>query len=402
MLTCSRPRRSLRIALYGHDTQGLGHLRRNLCLADVLGGTSVDPSVLICAGVVEARAFSLPAGTDLVTLPTLCKTSTGQYGPRSLGGSTGELLALRAEILRAALTAFRPDVLVVDKVALGVKGEMEPALAALRDADECRIVLGLRDILDTPVVARHEWDSQATTEALRKYYDAVWVYGDPSVADPIREYALPPDVAAMTSFTGYLAEGRAMTAPDASTRRILAGEPYALCLVGGGQDGAPLAETFLRAPLPHGMRGVVVMGPMMSAAERARLAAIAAELPDRDVRTFVPEPAWLIRSAAVIAAMAGYNTVCEILDAQAPAVLVPRVHPRREQEVRARRLAALGLVEYLLPDALDPTALGAAMTRAIGRGSPVATVDLGGTTRLPHLLEELLRPAYQEDIRAVG
>lgn len=396
--------RPLRVALYGHDTQGLGHLRRNLCLADVLGGVSTAPNVLICAGVVEARAFALPAGTDLVTLPALHKDEEGRYGPRSLGGSTDALLDLRAQILLAALTAFKPDVLVVDKVALGVMGELEPALAALRTSGTCRIVLGLRDILDAPVIARHEWEKSGTTEAIRSYYDAIWVYGDQRVADPIVEYGLPADIAAMVSFTGYLSAGRApAAAPDATTRRILAAGPYALCLVGGGQDGAPLAKAFLRAPLSEGVRGIVLMGPFMSVAQRAELATIAATLPGREVRTFIPEPSWLIRGATAVAAMAGYNTACELLEAKVPAVLVPRVRPRREQQVRAERFAALGLAECLMPDALTPAALGAAMARAMDRPASAVGIDLDGVTRLPDLLDDLLTPtAFQEDIRATG
>lgn len=399
-------RRPLRIALYGHDTQGLGHLRRNLCLADVLGGASADPSVLICAGVVEARSYALPAGTDLVTLPALHKDEGSRYSPRSLGGSTSTLLHLRTQILLAALTAFQPDVLVVDKVALGVLGELEPALVALRAAGTTRVVLGLRDILDAPVAARHEWATSGTTEAIRSYYDAVWVYGDRRIADTVVEYGLPDDVAALVSFAGYLAEGRAPSAgPDATTRRILAAGPYALCLVGGGQDGAPLARTFLRSPLPAGVRGVVVMGPFMDVEERAELAAIAATVPGREVRTFVPEPSWLIRSATAVVAMAGYNTVCELLEAKVPAVLVPRVRPRREQQVRAQRLAALDLAECLLPDALTPATLGTALARAVDRPpSPAgaAGIDLDGIARLPHLLDALTSPAMQEDACATA
>lgn len=397
------PHRPLRIALYAHDTQGLGHLRRNLCLANAFSAMPTAPSILLCAGIAEARSFAVPPGTDLVTLPALRKDDDGGYGPRSLGGSVGDLLWLRSEILRAALAAFQPDVLIVDKVALGAMGELEPALRTLREDGRCRVVLGLRDILDAPAVARREWELSGTTDAIRRYFDAVWVYGDRRVADPVVEYGLTPDIAAMVSYSGYLAEGRAVGAPDATTQGILNRGPYALCMGGGGQDGAPLARAFLRAPLPAGVRGVVLTGPFTSREERAELDAIAGRMCDREVHTFVSEPAWLIREATAVAAMAGYNTACELLEAGTPTVFVPRVRPRREQQVRAERLAAMGLAECLLPQQLTPAGLGAALARVTRRGAPSAAIDLAGVSRLPALFADLLSPhRLQEPVHVAG
>ena len=47
--------------------------------------------------------------------------------------------------------------------------------------------------------------------------------------------------------------------------------------------------------------------------------------------------------------MGGYNTYCEILSFDRPALIVPRVAPRQEQLIRAQRASALGLVDMLLP-----------------------------------------------------
>lgn len=395
--------RPLRIALYAHDTQGLGHIRRNLCMAEVLGRAAPTASVLICAGIAEAHSFRLPAGTDLLTLPALRKDEEGGYGPRSLGRSIRHLLSLRRETLRAALAAYRPDVLIVDKVALGAMGELEPALEALRRGGTCRVVLGLRDILDDPVVARREWTLSATTEAIRRYYDAVWVYGDRRVSDPVVEYDLPQDVAGKLSFSGYLAEGRVLGPSDATVERIIARGPYALCLTGGGQDGALLAKAFVQAPLPDGVRGIVVTGPFMDSEDNRELEMLAGDRTDREIHSFVPEPAWLIRGATVVAGMAGYNTVCELLAESAPAVLVPRVRPRREQQIRAERLAGLGLVDCLLPRELDAMSLGVALSRMAARARPTSSIDLGGLRRLPGLFADVISDRPSEvAVHAVG
>ena len=46
----------LRIALYSHDTQGLGHIRRNLLIARALGEPVRNPVVLLLSGIHETAA----------------------------------------------------------------------------------------------------------------------------------------------------------------------------------------------------------------------------------------------------------------------------------------------------------------------------------------------------------
>jgi predicted glycosyltransferase len=45
--------------------------------------------------------------------------------------------------------------------------------------------------------------------------------------------------------------------------------------------------------------------------------------------------------------MGGYNTFCEMLSFDKPAVIVPRTKPRLEQYIRAHRAEELGLVRVL-------------------------------------------------------
>src|SRR5262245_15256612 len=103
-------RRSLRIALYSHDTMGLGHLRRNQLIAQSLAFSSVPVSVLLIAGAREASAFNLPPGVDYLTLPALSKEGNDQYDSRSLAVSLDKLIQLRTATITAAVDAFDPDV----------------------------------------------------------------------------------------------------------------------------------------------------------------------------------------------------------------------------------------------------------------------------------------------------
>jgi predicted glycosyltransferase len=98
-----------------------------------------------------------------------------------------------------------------------------------------------------------------------------------------------------------------------------------------------------------------------------------------------------MRRAECVVSMGGYNSVYEVLSFEKPALIVPRVKPRREQLIRAERLQALGLVDVLHPEALSAPAL----SNWLARGRPPVRparerIDFNGLRRVPHLLEELL------------
>src|SRR5690625_3701304 len=261
------PRR--RIALYSHDTQGLGHVRRNISIASALVEANPATDVLLLTGAPEAAALPLPANTEIITLPTLHKDVTGSYRPKILGLPLAELLRVRGQVVAAALDAFAPDLFVVDKAVRGVHGELDRALRALRGTSTT-VVLGLRDVLDSPAATVQEWQATGTTATIRDYYDEVWVYGDPEVFDAAGAYDWPWSVRRKLVYTGYLADHRPDYLPPhhhprgEPSPRIVPEEPYVLCLVGGGQDGAALAEAFAASPLPTGHHGVLVTWPYMS------------------------------------------------------------------------------------------------------------------------------------------
>ena len=390
--------RRYRVAFYSHDTMGLGHMRRNLLLAQALQHSPLKAVVLMIAGAREASLVTRAAGVDCVALPSLWKDLGGQYRPRHLDVSLDDLLAVRARTTAAALEAFAPDVLIVDNVPRGALRELDLALEALRARGRTRLVLGLRDVLDDPVTLQGEWTRAQNHEAVRRYYDAVWVYGDPAVYDPIREYAFAPDVATKVRYTGYLDQSArtryaGRERGDPRTLLGLAPGPLVLCLVGSGQDGAALAEAFAEAELPDATNGVLVTGPSMPLDVRRRVARATAGRPGRRIVRFLSEPTRLVRRADHVVAMGGYNTICEVLSFRKPALIVPRVAPRREQLIRAERLEALGLIDVLHPADLTPQALSDWLVQA--RTPPLARrrVDLNGLTRVPQLLEELLATA---------
>jgi predicted glycosyltransferase len=352
--------------------------------------------MLLIAGAREAGCFPLPPGTDCVTLPAYFKEPGGQYQARNLHVPVDRLTHLRARTIAGAMEAFDPDVLIVDKAPRGALRELGPALELLRLDGRCRCVLGLRDVLDDPDTVRREWLGDPLLEAVREYYDAVWVYGDQAVYDQVAEYGYPPEMAAKVRYTGYLARPRRthFSAIDGiELRSLTAGPPdrLFLCMVGGGQDGTPLAETFARIDFPPNTRGVIITGPFMPPEVRTGLCRLAAANPRLHVIPFVTDTDLLLTLADRVVVMGGYNTVCEVLTYGKRALVVPRVAPRREQLIRAERLRQRGLVDVLHPDRLTTEALA----DWLGHDTTVLPaqdrIDLSGATALPRMLKDLLR-----------
>ena len=378
--TAARPR----VALYSHDGLGLGHIRRNLAIAHALAATA-SPDILLLTGAPGAVLSDRPEGCDIVSLPALTKDRDGGYAARHLSFGAAALTALRSGILTAALTSFRPDVLIVDKHPRGWNGELVAALTALR-ALGTRVVLGLRDVLDDAATTRREWQADDSASALEAWYDQVWVYGDRGVHDPLAELHVPARLREHVQYTGYLARGRGFRAEGAAIDA-----PFVLAMVGAGSDGGEVATAFLRTPMPAGHIGVLVTGPHMPPADRERVARLAATRPDIRVHEYLPNAAELVRGAAALIGMGGYNTVCEAMATDTPMLIVPRVRPRTEQLVRAEALADRGIADVLRPDELCATALSDWLRRAVrARAERSASVDLDGLARLPELFTALL------------
>jgi predicted glycosyltransferase len=379
-----------RVALYSPGIAGLGHMRRNLLIGQAIASSQLGVVTLMVAEARQACAFALPPGMDCVTLPALQKQPDGKCQPRYLDTSLQDLIRLRARVIRAALDAFEPDVLIVDFLPRGRHGELADTLDHLRAAGGTRCVLGLREVLENPA----SWLCGANEAEIRSYYDAVWVYGDPVVYDLVREQRFPPDLAAKTHYTGYLDQRTRLRFMDGAENYLLerlglAEGRLALCLVGGGADGVPLAEAFALAELPPQTNAVILTGPYMPEESRQCLRQQVARNPRLRVLEFIPEPAPLLRQADRIVAMGGYNTVSEILSYEKPALIVPRTNPR-EQLVRAERLRDLGLVEVLDPEQLSPRALAEWLARDLQTPRVHERLDMNGLARLPRLLEQVL------------
>lgn len=370
-----RPRPGPRILLYSHDTYGLGHLRRACALAGAI--TCADPaaSALILTGSPVAGRFALPPRVDHIRLPGVAKRSDGSYVSRSLGMDIDEVTALRAALIRAAIDRFRPDLMIVDKEPTGFRGELVEALEELAVQPRARLVLGLRDVLDAPETLLPEWERKGAVAATEAFYDEIWVYGQRSFYDPTAALPFSAATRARMHWTGYLKRSGPPPAQGV--------EPYILATPGGGGDGETLVDLVLSAyERDPGLqpRALLIYGPFLSGDTRAeferRVQALAGRVSAVGFDSQI-EP--LMAGAEGVICMGGYNTFCEVLSFDRPAVIVPRTRPRLEQYIRAARAEELGLVRMLdeTRDGMTPEAMIAAIRGLPSQARPSAAMPEG-------------------------
>jgi predicted glycosyltransferase len=381
---CTAPK----VLLYSHDTFGLGNIRRTLLLAESLADAYPEASLLIVTGSPMIHAFRIPPRTDYIKLPCVTRPAADCYAPAYLDSHGAEVAEIRAGVLERAILGFAPDLMIVDKRAAGIGGELiEPLRALRRGRTGTKLVLGIRDILDTPERTRLSLKRAHDMRTVARYYDEVWIYGERSVFDAVAEYGFPTEVAQRTRYCGYLKR---------PTRRAVreGGPPRVLVTTGGGEDGTELIEAYLEGlialPRSVALRTTVVFGPQMPAASRERLLARFGALADVTYVDFDADLSARYASADLVVSMAGYNTVCELLSCAARAVLVPRARPVGEQLLRARLLAARGLFDVVEPDDLQPERLMTTVRQRLQQPPLPASVDLDGLPRIHRRVAALL------------
>jgi predicted glycosyltransferase len=373
------PRKSGRVLIYSHDTFGLGHLRRCRTIAHSLVERFKNLSVLILSGSPIIGSFDFRSRVDFVRIPGVVKLRNGEYTPLNLHIDIEQMLKMRASIIRHTAEMFEPDIFIVDKEPLGMRGEVLETLEILKKKGT-RLVLGLRDVMDEPRLLVPEWKRKNVVPALRDLYDEIWIYGLPQMCDPLAGVALPASVKKKVIYTGYL--HREVSSAGAPPRLPeICRKPYILVTTGGGGDGESLIDWVLKAyehdpllPYP----ALLVLGPFMQPERQAEFMERAARLRRVDAITFHNHLEALVAGAAGVVAMGGYNTFCEILSLNKRALIVPRTTPRLEQFIRAEAADRLGLVRMLEDDGCyDPQAMATAL-RALPRQQPPSDVVVPG------------------------
>ncbi len=360
-----------RILIYSHDSFGLGHLRRCRSIAHSLVSRFKGLSVLILSGSPIIGSFDFKARVDFVRIPGIIKLRDGAYTSLALHIDLEQTLKMRESIIYHTADSFEPDLFLVDKEPTGLQGEVTSTLKLLKKKGAIN-VLGLRDIMDEPAKLRAEWQRKQVLPVLEELYDEIWVYGLSDMCNPVEEQQLSASIANKITYTGYL--GREIPSDRNRVPQTSLDEPFILVTAGGGGDGVEMVDWVLRAyetDRDQPLRAIIVTGPFMPPANQQEFHERCERLPNAEVLTFDSYIELLMQKSAGIVAMGGYNTFCEILTLDKPALIVPRSYPRQEQLIRAQRAMRLGLVSMLDPSGeRDPRIMAEALRRLPHQAKP--------------------------------
>lgn len=387
-----------RVLMYSHDTFGLGHLRRCRTIAHSLVENFQGLSVLIISGSAIAGAFDFRARVDFVKIPSVIKLRNGEY--TSLAGhiDIGDTIRMRESIIRHTAETFRPDIFIVDKEPMGLHGELTDTLAYLK-SENTTLILGMREVMDSPRLLASEWERKDLVNKVDETYDHIWVYGPENFYDPMTGIDIPMSMRRRIKFVGFLKRQTS----EHQVRSRKSKKEYLLVTTGGGGDGIELIQSVMAAyeqseELNH--HALVVLGPYMPSKERKDFLERGKKIDNMKVIDFDARLEELISGAKAVVSMGGYNTFCEILSFDKPALIVPRTVPREEQLLRAQRAAELDMTDMLVPeDADDPQKMAAALLTLLSRDKPSArgvNVKLEGLQSLSTEVENIMEARKTE------
>jgi predicted glycosyltransferase len=290
--------------------------------------------------------FDFKARVDFIRIPGIIKLHNGEYTSLGLHIDLADTLALRESIILNTSKVFKPDIFLVDKEPGGLKGEVVSTLEYFKDTDT-HCVLGLRDIMDSPELLKKEWEQKNVLPLLENFYNELWVYGPEEMGDPLQGLPIKQQVRDKTLYTGYLP--RQLPEQTDTDTIPFPDRPYILVTPGGGGDGIEMIDWVIRAYEADDslIPAHIVLGPFMAAIERNEFLARAEALPHVNAIVFSNHLEHLMASSDAVIAMGGYNTFCEILSFDKPALILPRSQPREEQLIRARNAASIGLLSML-------------------------------------------------------
>ncbi|MEM7725398.1 MAG: glycosyltransferase [Cyanobacteria bacterium P01_A01_bin.45] len=396
----------MRLMVYSHDTFGLGNIRRMLAICEYLLEEIPRLSILLLSGSPMLQGFRLPERLDYIKLPCLNRGETGEIAVKYLGLNLEDTVKLRSHVILSAAINFQPDLFLVDKKAYGIKNELIPAVRYIhKSLPQTKKVLLFRDILDTPEKIINEWKKQGYYAGIEKYYESLLVMGTPDVLDFRQEYQLPEKLIKKVRFCGYIRRlsGNKSKATIRQELNIQDNQKLVLVTPGGGQDGYQLLDSYLRGLKLLGnlydFKSLIICGPEMPISQRKAIYKSAENNSQVELGEFTDDLMSYIEASDAVVSMAGYNTVCEILCASKPAVIVPRIKPSQEQLIRSQRMQKKAPFNVIHPNKLNSKILIESLLQILEVSQEKHSIDLEGLPRLSHYIKNLLSNTFDTTSR---
>lgn len=371
-----------RVLFYVQHLLGIGHIARASRVANAMQRDGFD--VTLVTGGLPVPGF--PAeGLKHVALPPIAVGDSGFSGLVDINGKAVDdsFKQLRTTLLLNTFEEVKPDIVIIEAFPFGrrqVRFELLPLLQAIEQSRPRPLLMtSLRDILQE---RNKPGRDEETIELVKKHFDTILVHGDPNFVKLEDTFPLAHEISARVVYTG-------LVAPEPPPEPT---EQYDVVVsAGGGAVGAELIKSALEASniVDDVNSWCLITGPNMPQAD---FDAISAQASDKvSVFRFRKDFPSLLSAAKLSVSQAGYNTVCDILQAKCRSLLIPfAVGGETEQGARAERLAKLQLAHVLQEDQISGPAMADAIRQALALPSPDSqTLDLNGAQGTAAILHKL-------------
>jgi predicted glycosyltransferase len=365
-----------RVMFYAQHLLGVGHIKRASLIARAMVAHGLDVWIVLGGPHVDGISFD---GCARVPLPPVQAADAAFSALVDEGGApiNDALREARVTRLLRELAVVQPDVLLIEQFPFGRRAfrfELMPLLAAARIQHRLpRIVSSIRDVLV------HKADPERRREMIaiaQTWFDCVLVHSDPNLI-PLQASLPEADaLARLIRYTGYVVD----PVDGAADAKSKSGRGEVIVSAGGGAVGERLIRTALAArPLTRvGTRPWrLICGPNMPQKDFARLAW--EPPPGVIVERWRPDLPTLLRNCILSISQAGYNTIMDVVQARARAVIVPFAEGNQtEQELRARVFARHGLLTVVDPATLSPETVARAVDAALDLEPATLAIDVSG------------------------
>ncbi len=420
-----------RIVFFSQHLLGVGHHFRNFQIVRALAKSH---EVYFVDGGREVRSIDIPSVTT-IRLPALFKDVESQRivceDPKF---SLREAQEKRKQILREKIAQIQPDIFVIELFPFArsiLYKELIPAIQKAKAINpEVKVICSVREIIKKApqkelackkppdpetsfFIPRMIWYAvsfwrkdeknkrlarlyyERVVPVLNRHFDYVLIHGDPRLFQLESFFPWTENIEIPIEYTGYVSEK--LEVPDSDTQKMIDEQgPYVLVSVGGGILGWDLITTAVTAwkilcenGYVQNMKMVIFAGVFMKDAEYDAIKKMCtgdAFYLSRFTNNFLQ---WM-QSAELSISQAGYNTCMNVLETGVRAILVPI--PRYvdiDQNIRAQKLADLGVVDTIRSESLNSENLITAMTNRLKRPRFRHDIVMDGALKTKEFIADL-------------
>lgn len=354
---------------------GSGHLHRMARIASALDDAGFAVTLVSGGEPVSGLHYSAAEFVQLPPVRTLDASFTTLV---DTNGNPVDAIwrAARAAMLLDVFARTAPDLLLIEMFPFGRRKfdfELTPLLdRAVRRTPRPLIAVSVRDIV---MPSSKPGRTELALSRLAAYFDCVLVHGDAAFLPFTQFYPTAQLITDKLFHTGYVG--------PASNARSPGGTNEIIVSAGGGAVGQKLLHAALAARAHSQLASNHVWRLLVGAnAPAGSLAVLNANAPSGVIiEPARPDFPALLHGCACSVSQAGYNSVVEVLQAGAKAVLVPFADGNElEQSMRADAFEKAGRATVVSEKHLSPENLARAVDAALRQQLPALKIDLNGAT----------------------